>query len=181
MNVRVSGLSPPTTDVCRTDQRNVNGYLTLWHRKCGQYESDREALSRESSLESGETCDGWAALIGVKVQPPGGLGWGEVGWGGEVPVAVGDPLWWLLMRRRENLGFPGPQGSHSLCRNPSCFQIKCYFLVWGQMSMQLLSLAVGIGLESEMEFPACTGHGRVPGTEQGFDLETPLWTGDAPL
>lgn len=58
VNVGVSGLSPPTTDVCRTDQINVNGYLTLWHRKCDQYESDREALSRESSLESGETCDG---------------------------------------------------------------------------------------------------------------------------
>lgn len=69
MNVRASGLIPPTTDVYRTDQINVNGYLTLWHRKCGQYESDREALSRESSLKSGETFDGRAVLIGVKVQP----------------------------------------------------------------------------------------------------------------
>lgn len=77
-------------------------------------------------------------------------------------MAGGDPLWWLLMKR-ENLGFPGPQGSHTLCRNPSCFQIKSSFLVGGQMSMQLLSLAVEIRLESEMEFPSCTGHSRVPG------------------
>lgn len=87
MNVRVSGLPPPTTDVCRTDQINVNGDLTLWHRKCSQYESDREALSRECSLESGETRDGWAALIRVKVQPLGEVGWGGVEkclWQGEI-------------------------------------------------------------------------------------------------
>lgn len=29
--------------------------------------------------------------------------------------------------------------------------------------MQLLSLAEGIGLESEMEFSSCTSHSRVPG------------------
>lgn len=94
--------------------------------------------------------------------------------GGQRP-AVG-----ALTDEEREVGVPRPLGRPQPLQRPVLLSGKKLFPGLGDRGAAA-ALAAGSGLESEVGFPSCTGHGRGLGTERGVDPET-LWQGcPAPL
>lgn len=82
-------------------------------------------------------------------------------------MAGGGLLWWLvkppLMTGRRIWVSESPREATAFVETYLAFGLKVLSWLRGWGSLQLLILGVGIRLESETDFPFCTGRVGVPG------------------